>query len=121
MLKNQEEAPGDGFAGPQLADQAQIVLLKHPTVRVTLRLQLPAHRLHMAVNVRPLGQHLELHLHRRDFKVAYKRIDDTALLLGAAQEEVDRNYFQNLYIAVIPGVDDAMLDVLYRHIVRQRV
>ncbi len=39
MLKDQEESPGDGLAGTQLADQAQIVLLKHPAVGVGLPLQ----------------------------------------------------------------------------------
>ena len=121
MLKNQEEPPGDGFAGTQLADQAQIVLLKHPAVGVRLPLQLPAHRLHMAVNVRPLGQHLELHLHRRNFQVADKGVDNAALFLGAAQQEVDRHHLQNLHIAVVPGVDDTMLDGFHRHIVRQRI
>ena len=75
----------------------------------------------MAVNVRPLGQHLELHLDWRDFEVADKGVDDAALLLGAAQEEVDRDYLQNFHIAVVPGVDDAMLDGFHRHIVRQRI
>ena len=46
--------------------------------------QLLADRFYVVVNVRPLGQHLELHLHRRDFEVADEGIDDTALFLGAA-------------------------------------
>ena len=121
MLKHQEEAPGDGLPGAKLLDQPQIVLLQLTAAFVRLLGQLPAHRIHVVVDVRPLGQHLELHLDRGNLQVADKGVDDTALFPGAAEQEVDRNHLDQLDIAVVSGVDDAVGDLLNGDVVCQRV
>ena len=119
MLKHQEEAPGDGLPGAKLLDQPQIVLLQLTAAFVRLLGQLPAHRIHVVVDVRPLGQHLELHLDRGNLQVADKGIDDTALFPGAAEQKVDRDHLDQLDIAVISGVDDAVGDLFNRNVVGQ--
>lgn len=121
MLKNQEETPGNGLPGTETANQPQIVLLKHPAVFVGFLGQLPAYRLHMAVDIRPFGQRLELHLHRRDFQVTDEGVNNVPLFLGAAEQKVDRDDLQNLYIAAVSGIYNAIMDFLYRNIIGQRV
>ena len=90
-------------------------------MRVCLVFQLPAHRGNVAVYVGALGQYLELDLDRRDLQVADKAVDDTALLLGASQQEVDGDHLYDFDIAVIPRVNDAVPDAFDRHIVRERI
>ena len=119
MFKYQEKPPGDGLTGPQLLNQPQIVLLQLAAAFVRLLSQLPAHCIHVPVDVRPLGQHLELYLHRRNFQIADKGIDDTALFPGAAEQKVDRDHLDQLDIAVISGVDDAVGDLLNGNVVSQ--
>ena len=119
MFKYQEKPPGDGLTGPQLLNQPQIVLLQLAAAFIRLLDQLPAHCVHVPVDVRPLGQHLELYLHRRNFQIADKGIDDTALFPGAAEQKVDRDHLDQLDIAVISGVDDAVGDLLNGNVVSQ--
>ena len=75
----------------------------------------------MAVDIRALRQHLELYLDRGNFQIADKGIDDTALFLGAAEQEIDRNDFHDLYIAVVSGVDHTILDFFDGNIIRQQI
>lgn len=84
-------------------------------------LQLPADGIQMPVNVRTLCQCLELHLDRGNFQIGNKRVNDTALLSRAAQQEVDGNHLYNLDIAVISCINDAVLNFLDRDIVRQGI
>lgn len=50
--------------------------------------------------------------HWADFQEAGERVDDTALFSRGAQQEVDGLYLQNFDVAVICGVQDAVLDFL---------
>ena len=50
--------------------------------------------------------------HWADFQKAGERVDDAALLPWGAQQEVDGFDFQNFDVAVICGVQDAVLDFL---------
>ena len=77
--------------------------------------------LHVSVDVRPLGEHLELHLLRRDLEIADEGIDDAALLLGAAQQEIHGHHLHHLDIAAVPGLDDAVGDLLNGHVIRQGI
>ena len=88
---------------------------------VSLPAQLLAYCLHMTVDVGPFGQHFELDFCRRDFQIGDEGVDDTALFLGAAEQKVDRNHLHHLDVAVIFGVDNAVLYFLNRNIVRQWV
>ena len=117
MFKNEKEPPRKSFSGAQLADEPQIVLLKFTAVRVGFLRQFSPHRLHMAVDVCTFCQYLKLYLHRRNFQVADKRVDDIPLFLGTAEEEVDRNDLQYFDIAAIPGIDDSVLNLFHRNIV----
>ena len=84
-------------------------------------LQLPADGIQMPVNVRTLCQCLELHLDRGNFQIGNEGVNDAALLSRAAQQEVDGNHLYNLDIAVISCINDAVLNLLDRDIVRQGV
>ena len=121
ILEDQKETPGDSLTGTKLLDQPQAVLLQHPAVWVCFLLQLPPYRLYMAVDIRALSQHLELHLDRGNFQITDKGIDDTALFLGAAEQEIDRNDFHDLYIAVVSGVDHTLLDFFDGNVIRQQI
>ena len=118
MFKDQKEPSCSGLPGAKLLDQPQIVLLQHPAVRVCFPLQFLSHGLHMTVDIRALGQYLELHLDRGDFQVADKGIDDTTLFLGAAEQKIDWNDLHDLHIAVISGVDHSVLDFFDGNVVR---
>lgn len=50
--------------------------------------------------------------HWADFQKAGERVDDAALLSWGAQQEVDGLDLQNLDVALICGVQDAVLDFL---------
>ena len=84
-------------------------------------LQLPADGIQMPVNVRTLCQCLELHLDRGNFQIGNEGVNDAALLSRAAQQEVDGNHLHNLNIAVISCINDAVLNLLDRDIVRQGI
>mgnify|MGYP007129173133 CR=1 FL=1 len=45
-----------------------------------------------------------------DFQVGYKGIDDVPLFLGAAQHKIDGYYLDDLDIAVVLRVDDAVFN-----------
>ena len=84
-------------------------------------LQLPADSIQMPVNVRTLCQCLELHLDRGNFQIGNEGVNDTALLSRAAKQEVDGNHLYNLNIAVISRINDTVLNLLDRDIVRQSI
>ena len=75
----------------------------------------------MPVNVRTFCQCLELHLDRGNFQIGNEGVNDAALLSRAAQQEVDGNHLYNLDIAVISCINDAVLNLLDRDIVRQGI
>ena len=83
--------------------------------------QLFLHHLKMPVDVRPFCQHLELHLSRRDLQIGDKGIDDPSLFLGAAEHEIHRHHLDHLDVAVIPCVNDAVLDFLNGYIADNRI
>lgn len=58
------------------------------------------------------GEGLKLQPHRADFQKAGERVDDAALLPRGAQQKVDGLDFQNFDVAVICGVQDAVLNFL---------
>ena len=84
-------------------------------------LQLPSDGIQVPVNVRTLCQCLELYLDRGNFQIGNKGVNDAALLSRAAQQEVDGNHLYNLDIAVISCINDAVLNLLDRDIVRQGI
>ena len=84
-------------------------------------LQLFLQQLEMPVDVRAFCQHLELHLSRRDLQVGNEGIDNSSLLLGAAEHEIHRHHLDHLDVAVIPCVNDAVLDFLNGYIAGNRI
>ena len=82
------------------------------TVCVRFVGSIPPQLVQIGINICLAGERLELQPHRADFQKAGERIDDAALLAWGAQQEVDRFDFQNLDVAVICGVQDAVLDFL---------
>ena len=121
IFKDQEEPPRNGFARAELIDKAQIVLLQNPAMRVGFMLQFFSHRFHMPVNIRTLGQHFELYLDRRDLEVADEGVDDASLLRCAAQQEVDGDHLDNLDVAMVARIDNAVGDPLDRNVICQGV
>ena len=74
--------------------------------------QLPTNGFHMAVNVCPLSKYLKLDFYRRNFQVGYEWVNNTALLLGAAQKKIYRYDFDYFDIAAIFGINNAVFDFL---------
>ena len=64
VFKDQEEPARDCLAGTDLLDELQVILLHEPALFVGLLGHLPAHRVHVAPDIRAAGQHLELELYR---------------------------------------------------------
>ena len=121
ILENEEKAPCDCLTGAKLPNELQVVFLQDTAARILLMLQLPADGIQVPVNVRTLCQCLELHLDRGNFQIGNERVNDTALLSRAAQQEVDGNHLYNLDIAMISCINDAVLNLLDRDIVRQGI
>ena len=121
ILENEKKAPCDCLTGAKLPNELQVVFLQDTAARILLMLQLPADGIQMPVNVRTLCQCLELHLDRGNFQIGNEGVNDAALLSRAAQQEVDGNHLHNLNIAVISCINDAVLNLLDRDIVRQGV
>ena len=63
IFKNQEESARHRFTGTDLLDELQVILLHEPALLVGFQCHLPAHRIHVAADIRPAGQHLELELY----------------------------------------------------------
>ena len=80
--------------------------------RIRLVSGIPPQLVQIGVDICLAGKRLELQPHRADFQKAGKRVDDAALLARGAQQEVDGLYLQNFDVAVICGVQDAVLDFL---------
>ena len=121
ILENEKKAPCDCLTGAKLPNELQVVFLQDTAARILLMLQLPADGIQMPVNVRTLCQCLELHLDRGNFQIGNEGVNDAALLSRAAQQEVDGNHLYNLDIAVISCINDAVLNLLDRDIVRQGI
>ncbi len=64
VFKDQEEPACDCLAGTDLLDELQVILLHEPALFVGLLGHLPAHRRHVAPDIRAAGQSLELGLDR---------------------------------------------------------
>lgn len=62
-----------------------------------------------------------MHLDRGNFQIGNKGVNDAPLLSCAAKQEVDGNHLYNLDIAVISCINDAVLNLLDRDIVRQGI
>ena len=75
----------------------------------------------MPVNVRSLGQHLELDFCRSNLQIGNERVDDSALFLGTTQHKVHRNDLNHLDVAMVFGVDDAVLYFFNRNIFSEGV
>ena len=73
---------------------------------------IPPQLVQIGVDICLAGKRLELQPHRTDFQKAGERVDDAALLPRGTQQEVDGLDFQNLDVAVICCVQDAVLDFL---------
>ena len=121
ILENKEKAPCDCLTGAKLPNELQVVFLQDTAARILLMLQLPADGIQMPVNVRTFCQRLELHLDRSNFQIGNKGVNDAALLSRTAKQEVDGNHLYNLDIAVISCINDAVLNLLDRDIVRQGI
>ena len=63
VFKDQKETARDSLAGTDLLDELQVILLHEPALSVGLLGHLPAHRVHVAPDIRTAGQHLELELY----------------------------------------------------------
>ena len=121
ILENEEKPSCDRLTGAKLPNELQVVFLQDTAARILLMLQLPADGIQVPVNVRTLCQCLELHLDRGNFQIGNEGVNDAALLSRAAQQEVDGNHLYNLDIAVISCINDAVLNLLNRDIVRQGI
>ena len=121
ILENEEKPSCDRLTGAKLPNELQVVFLQDTAARILLMLQFLADGIQMPVNVRTLCQCLELHLDRGNFQIGNEGVNDAALLSRAAQQEVDGNHLYNLDIAVISCINDAVLNLLNRDIVRQGI
>ena len=121
ILENEEKPSCDCLAGAKLPNELQVVLLQDTAARILLMHQLLADGIQVPVNVRTLCQCLELHLDRGNFQIGNEGVNDAALLSRAAKQEVDGNHLYNLDIAVISCINDTMLNLLDRDIVRQGI
>ena len=121
IFHDKKEPPCNGLSGAELFEQLQIVLLLHPAAFVRLLRHLPAHGFNVPVHIRTLGDDLDLQLHRRDFEIADKRIHDVPLLSCTAEQKVDRHNLQNFDKTMVGRIDDAVFDLLNRHIRRKRI
>ena len=112
VLENHEETAADGIAGTKPLYKTDIVpmALAHRCIRLVGGIQ--PQLVQISIDIRFAGERLELQPHRADFQKAGKRVDDTTLLPWGAQQEVDGLNFQNLDVAVICGVQDAVFDFL---------
>ncbi len=112
VLENNEEAAADGIAGAEALDKTDIahVALAHRCIRLVGGIQ--PQLVQISIDIRFAGERLELQPHWADFQKAGERVNDTALLPWGAQQEVDGFNFQNLDVAVMRGVQDAVLDFL---------
>ena len=113
VLEYHEEAACSGFPCADPVNERQIVLLQQAAVFIGLLRHLLLHDLPVPVQVGPLGNDLDLHFDRADLQERDKRVDDVPLLSGAAQQEVDRHDLNDLQVAVVPCVDDAVFDLLH--------
>ena len=114
ILENHEEAAADGIAGTEAFDKADITHVTFAHGRVRLVGGIPPQLVQIGVDICLARERLELQPHRADFQKAGERVDDAALFARGAQQEVDGFNFQNLDIAVICGVQDAVLNFLDR-------
>ena len=112
VLENHEEAAADGIAGAEPLDKADIAHVALAHVRVRLVGGIPPQLVQIGVDICLAGEGLKLQPHRADFQKAGERVDDAALFARGAQQEVDRLDFQNLDVAALCGVQDAVLDFL---------
>ena len=112
ILENHKETAADSIAGAEPLDKADIAHVALAHVRVRLVGGIPPQLVQIGVDICLAGKRLELQPHRADFQKAGERVDDAALFPWGAQQEVDRLDFQNLDVAVICGVQDAVLDFL---------
>ena len=121
IFKYHEEAACGSFPCTDPVNERQIVLLQQAAVFIGLLCHLLLHDLPMPVQVGSLGNDLDLHFDRADLQERDERIDDVPLLSGAAQQEVDRHDLNDLQVAVIPCVDDAVFDSFHRQIFRHGI
>ena len=73
---------------------------------------IPPQLVQIGVDICLAGEGLKLQPHRADFQKAGERIDNAALLARGTQQKVDGLDFQNLDVAIIRGVQDAVLNFL---------
>ena len=111
-MENDEEAAADGIAGTEAFDKADIAHVALAHVGIGFVGGIPSQLVQIGVDICLAGKRLELQSHRADFQKAGERVDDAALLARGAQQEVDGFDFQNFDVAVICGVQDAVLDFL---------
>ena len=111
-MENDEEAAADGIAGTEALYKADIVPMALAHGRVRLVGGIPPQLVQIGVDIRLARERLELQPHRTDFQKAGERVDDAALLPRGTQQEVDGLDFQNLDVAVICCVQNAVLDFL---------
>ena len=112
VLKNYEETAADCIAGAETLYKADIAHVALAHVGIGFVGGIPSQLVQIGVDICLAGKRLELQSHRADFQKAGERVDDAALLARGAQQEVDGFDFQNFDVAVICGVQDAVLDFL---------
>ena len=112
VLKNHEKAAADSIARAKPFDKADIAHVALAHIRVRFVGSIPPQPVQIGVDIRLAGERLELQPYRADFQKAGERVDDAALFARGAQQEVDRLDFQNLDVAALCGVQDAVLDSL---------
>lgn len=121
IFKNQEETSGNCLTGTDLLNELEVVFLHEQTLFIGLLFHLLPNGIQMAVDLCPTCQYLDLQLDGADFQVGYKGIDDVPLFLGAAQHKIDGYYLDDLDIAVVLRVDDAVFNFGNRQIICYRV
>lgn len=121
ILENDEEAAADGIAGAEPLNKADIAHVTFAHGRVGFAGRIPPQLVQIGVDIRLAGERLELQPYRADFQKAGERVDDAALFARGAQQEVDGFDFQNFDVAVICGVQNAVLDFLNREQIVERL
>lgn len=102
-------------------NELEVVFLHEQTLFIGLLFHLLPNGIQMAVDLCPTCQYLDLQLDGADFQVGHKGIDDVPLFLGAAQHKIDGYYLDDLDIAVVLRVDDAVFNFGNRQIICYRV
>ena len=112
--EGEEKAVGNGLPLHQLGHIGHTLLDHLPAPLVPLPLQRGAQHLHVAVQIKLLGEHVDLQVGRRDFQVGGQIRDGGAFFHFGHCVKVHRQQFHDFNKPLVPGKDHALQNILDR-------